>query len=100
VDRPPTKLDTAFGLARDPDGRARVRLESPDGGRAVTVWLDEAHRYVMTFTGDDLPDPARRRRSLGVEPMTCPPNALQTGEDVRTLEPEEEFVSTWGITVE
>ncbi len=96
-----TKLDTAFGdLRRDSDGRARVRLASPDGAQAVTVWLDETHRYVMAFTGDDLPDPARRRRSLGVEPMTCPPNALQTGEDVRTLEPGEEFASAWGITVE
>jgi len=95
----PTKLDTAFSdLLRDADGRARVRLAHPDGGVAVTLWLDEAHRYVMAFTGDDLPDAARRRRSLGVEPMTCPPNALQTGHDVRTLEPGEEFVSAWGIT--
>ncbi len=95
-----TKLDTAFGdLVRGSDGYARVRLQSPDGKRAVTVWLDEEHRYVMVFTGDDLPDPARRRRSLGVEPMTCPPNAFQTGQDVRTLEPGEEVSSAWGITV-
>lgn len=95
-----TKLDTAFGdLTRDSDGRARVRLQSPDGERAVTVWLDERHRYVMAFTGDDLPDPARRRRALGVEPMTCPPNAFQTGEDVRRVDPGEEFSSAWGITV-
>jgi len=58
--------------------------------------MDGAHRYVMILTGDDLPDAARRRRSLGVEPMTCSPNALATGEDVRTLEPGEEFVSAWG----
>ena len=96
----PTKLDTAFGdLLRDADGRARVRLEHPDDGMAVTLWLDEAYRYVMAFTGDDLPDPARRRRSLGIEPMTCPPNALQTGQDVRTLEPGQEFVAAWGITL-
>lgn len=86
-----------FGdLVRDSDGRARVRLEAPNGERAVTVWLDEEHRYVMAFSGDDLPDPARRRRSLGVEPMTCPPNAFQTGEDVRKLHPGEEFSSAWG----
>lgn len=39
----------------------------------------------MLFTGDPLPDPSRRRRSLGVEPMTCPPNALASGEDVAML---------------
>lgn len=95
-----TQLDTAFtDLVRDSDGRARVRLQAPNGERAVTVWLDEEHRYVMAFSGDDLPDPARRRRSLGVEPMTCPPNAFQTGEDVRRLHPGEEFSSAWGITV-
>ena len=95
-----TKLDTAFGdLVRDSDGRARVRLEAPNGERAVTVWLDEEHPYVMAFSGDDLPDPARRRRSLGVEPMTCPPNAFRSGEDVRKLDPGEEISSAWGITV-
>ena len=31
----------------------------------------------MLFTGDPLPDVARR--SLAVEPMTCPPNAFRTG---------------------
>ena len=39
----------------------------------------------MLFTGDLLPDV--KRRSLAVEPMTCPPNALQTGEALIRLEP-------------
>ena len=43
----------------------------------VTVWADEAWKHVQLFTGDPLPDVARR--SLAVEPMTCPPNAFQTG---------------------
>ena len=32
----------------------------------------------MLFTGDPLPDV--NRRSLAVEPMTCPPNAFRSGE--------------------
>ena len=52
---------------------------------------------MQLFTGDPLPDVARR--SLAVEPMTCPPNAFQTGEDLIRLEPGETFAGTWGIEV-
>ncbi len=37
----------------------------------LALWVDEGFRYLMLFTGDPLPDVARR--SLAVEPMTCPP---------------------------
>ena len=91
-----TVLDHCFtDLERDADGRAAVRLSDP-GGHSVTLWADESYRYVMVFTGDPLPDVARR--SLAVEPMTCPPNAFQTGEDVIALEPGASFSSTWGIS--
>lgn len=93
-----TQLDTAFGdLARDEDGRAFIRLSSERDGRSATLWVDGAHPYVMAFTGDTLPDPARRRRSLGLEPMTCAPNAFQTGDGLRKLEPGATFASFWGI---
>ncbi len=91
-----TVLDHCFtDLVRDEDGRARVRLRDPDG-HGVKLWSDERYRYVMLFTGDPLPDVDRR--SLAVEPMTCPPNAFQTGEDVIVLEPGRSFSSTWGIS--
>jgi aldose 1-epimerase len=92
-----TKLDTAFtNLERDPEGRAEVSLAGPDG-RRVRVWMDRRHGWVMAFTGDGLPEPARRRRSLGLEPMTCPPNAFATGDGLCVLEPGAEHVSAWGI---
>ena len=90
------KLDTAFtDLERESDGRARVRLASPDGVVATSVWLDESYRYLMLFTGDALPDV--NRRSLGIEPMTCAPNAFQSGDGLVTLEPGESFAASWGI---
>ncbi len=93
-----TRLDDAFGdLARDADGRASVRLNSERDPRSVVLWLDAAHPYVMAFTGDSLPDPARRRRSLWLEPMTCAPNAFQSGDGLTKLEPGATFVSAWGI---
>jgi aldose 1-epimerase len=52
----------------------------------------------MLFTGDSLPDTNRRRRSLGVEPMTCAPNAFQTGHGLHTLQPDDSHTACWGIT--
>jgi len=94
-----TQLDTGYSeLDRDPDGRARVSLQAPgDDGRRVTLWMDAGYPYLMLFTGDSLPDRARRRRGLGVEPMTCAPNAFQSGEGLHTLKPGDTFTSAWGI---
>jgi aldose 1-epimerase len=90
------KLDNAYTeLERDDDGVAAVDLHHETSGAGVTVWLDETYRYVMLFSGDPLPDV--NRRSLAVEPMTCPPNAFRTGQDVVRLEPRASFTSTWGI---
>lgn len=87
-----TVLDHCFtGLDRDPQGRARVRV----GG--TTLWVDESWPYVMVFTGDPLPDVARR--SIAVEPMTCAPNAFRSGEGLIVLEAGETHTGSWGITV-
>jgi aldose 1-epimerase len=89
------KLDHCFtDLERDEEGMARVELGHPGGGE-VTLWGDESYPYLMLFTGDPLPDVDRR--SLAVEPMTCPPNAFRSGEALITLAPGTSFTSTWGI---
>ncbi len=41
--------------------------------------------------------PDRRRKALALEPMTCPPNAFVTGDDLLVLQPGEEVTHTWGI---
>ena len=66
------------------------RVETGD----VTVWADGAWPWLQVFTGD-LPD--IRRRGLAVEPMTCPPQAFRTGEDVIRLAPGESWSGEWGI---
>lgn len=91
------RIDDAFAsLARDADGRAQVRLAAPAEQRTVELWMDEAYGWLMLFSGDTLP-PDARRRSLGVEPMTCAPNAFQSGDGLRTLQPGETFAGAWGI---
>lgn len=94
----PLHIDLAFtDLERDALGRATLSLQGPL--RTVQVWVDESWPYIQVFTADPLPT-LRRRRSLGVEPMTCPPNALQTGEDVVRLRPGQTVTGRWGIRVQ
>jgi aldose 1-epimerase len=90
-----TRLDNCFTDLERNDGLARVELRASDGA-GLTLWLDEVFGYVMLFTGDPLPDVDRR--SIAVEPMTCPPNAFRSGEALIRLEPGRSVTSTWGIT--
>ena len=93
-----THIDYAFtDLARGPDGLARLVLRNPADGREAELWVDGAYDYLEVFTGDTVPQPERRRRGLGVEPMSAPPNALQTGEDVVRLQPGGTHTARWGI---
>lgn len=90
------RLDDPFtDLLRDEAGDATVALSAPDGVR-VELWLDERYPFVEIYSGDSLA-PARRRRGLAVEPMTCAPNAFQSGEGLLRLEPGETFESRWGV---
>lgn len=89
------RVDFAFtDLARDRDGRAWARLGGPDGRRAE-LWVDDTYPIIELYTGDTL-EPGRRRRGLGTEPMTCPPNAFRTGEGLMRLEPGQAVTATWG----
>jgi aldose 1-epimerase len=88
-------LDDPFtDLSRDGEGDATVTLRRPDGAR-VELWMDRRYRFVELFSGDTLA-PDRRRRGLAVEPMTCAPNAFQSGDGLLRLEPGESLTSRWG----
>jgi aldose 1-epimerase len=91
-----TQIDFAFGaLHRDGQGRATVALRDPASGRSSSLWVDASFPWIEVFTGDHLP--SRRRQGLGVEPMSCAPNALVSGRDLIVLEPRESHTATWGI---
>ena len=88
-------LDTAYtDLVADDDGRVRVRLEEPDGTGAE-IWCDGSTRWLQAFSGDTLA-PQRRRTALAVEPMSCPPGAFGSGDDLVRLAPGEEHRLSWG----
>jgi aldose 1-epimerase len=91
-------LDECFtDLSRDEQGKAYITLSNPASGRSATVWMSRAYRYIQVFSGDTLGSD-KRRRSLAIEPMTCPPNAFRTGVDLIVLHPGEEVRLEWGIT--
>ena len=85
------ELDTCFtDLQRDDGGIARVQFGE------TTLWVDHAFDYLMVFSADTLA-PAERRRSLAVEPMTCAPDAFNTGAGLLVLAPGQTWTGVWGI---
>ncbi|HWE68032.1 MAG TPA: aldose 1-epimerase family protein [Acidimicrobiales bacterium] len=94
----PTVLDTAFTtLQRDSEGRAWASLDAPGGASGASLWADQGFGYLMVYTGDTLGELSRRRRAVAIEPMTCPPNALRSGQDLITLQPDQEWTGSWGL---
>jgi aldose 1-epimerase len=88
------QLDTPFGGCEPgPDGLVRHVLTAPDGG--VELWADPDFKWVQVFTPGEFPG---RGRAVAIEPMTCPPDALNSGVDLITLAPAESWAGRWGLT--
>jgi aldose 1-epimerase len=87
--------DAVTDLERDDDGWARVRLRGATG--ALELAVDGSWPWLQVYSGDTLPE-GQRRRSLAVEPMTCPPNALADGVDLVVLDPGESWAGTWTLS--
>jgi len=89
--------DCYTGVFVEPDGKWRALVQREGEDRPVTVWAESVFKHIMCFTGDTLP-PGDRRLGIAIEPMTCPPDAFRTGEDLIVLEPGASFSGSWGIT--
>jgi aldose 1-epimerase len=80
-------IDNAFtGLG----GAWSVTLSAPDGARA-TLSGDTA--WMQLYTGS-----AIGRTALAVEPMTCPPDAFVTGQDLVVLEPRQSHETSFRVS--
>ncbi|MFK4241896.1 aldose 1-epimerase family protein [Micromonospora chokoriensis] len=91
------ELDLCFGeVIRDADGGSSVSLAAPDGSAGVSIWADAEFGWWQVFTGDALVG-ERHRRSVAIEPMTCPPDAFRSGRDLLTLKPGTTWRGAWGI---
>ncbi len=90
-----TFIDHAFSDLQRVDGAATVRLTSGDSGVAM-VW-DARCPWVQIHTAD-LPDAEHSRRGLAVEPMTCPPDAFNSGTDLVWIAPGASTTAGWTIS--
>lgn len=88
------RLDTAYtDLRADDDGKVRVHVQA--GDVSTTVWMDSpAFAYAQAFT---LPQLGDAGAAIAVEPMTCPANAFNTGENLLVLAPGGSWSAQWGI---
>ncbi len=91
-------LDTGFtDVIADAAGRSFVRVAGADG-HTVEVWADANFGFWQVYSGDELPQPFARR-GLAVEPMTAAPNAFESGDGLRRLEPGERVTTRWGASL-
>ncbi|MBD1592100.1 aldose 1-epimerase family protein [Arthrobacter sp. S1_S22] len=89
------KIDHAFtGISRDKQGVARVRVQDPAGTGVELEWGAE-WPWVQIHTADKPVGPDRL--GLAVEPMTCPPDAFNSGTDLLHLKPGETHAASWTI---
>ncbi|KAM9862310.1 aldose 1-epimerase family protein [Leucobacter sp. BZR 635] len=90
------QIDHAFTrLGRDAGGYARVRVTDRTG-HGAELRFDERCPWVQIHTADQ-PNRQLNRLGLAVEPMTCPPAAFQSGEDLLVLAPGAEASAAWTI---
>jgi len=57
---------------------------------------DSAAQWIQIHTADR-EGGADSRKCLAVEPMSCPPDAFNSGLDLIELEPEQTFIMSWLI---
>jgi aldose 1-epimerase len=92
-----TAIDHAFTDFRTVPGEDQVRLllRDPRGTGVAMTW-GEACPWVQLHTADhEIPE--RHRIGLAAEPMTCPPNAFNSGEDLVALLPGTTHNASWTI---
>ncbi|HLN78084.1 MAG TPA: aldose 1-epimerase family protein [Nocardioidaceae bacterium] len=92
-----TELDHAFtSLSPDARGLVRARVLAQDGTGVECEWVAAELPWVQVHTAD-LPDASESRRGLALEPMSCPPDAFNSGTDLVVLEPGAEHTVDWTL---
>lgn len=92
----PLRLDTCYSDL--PSDGWEVELGVGPGLDRARVWADRNFPYVMVYSGDGVSSPGRRRAGLAVEPMTCAPDAFNSGRGLLVLGPGETFRGRWGMS--
>lgn len=86
-------LDTPFGAVTP---AAAARLTAPDGA-TVELVADAGWEYLQVFTPREFPRPDGKGLAVALEPMTAPPDALNSGRGLRHLAPGERWEGGWRV---
>lgn len=91
-------VDHAFtDLTRSGAGLASAQLQAADGTGVEVVWDSTTCGWAQVHTADR---PERRfdRAGLAFEPMTCPPDAFNSGQGLVVLKPGDDHQAWWRVS--
>lgn len=87
------RMDDCFTDLRREGGRGVAEVRSAGGG--ARVWFDETFGYLQAFTLEAFPGTGAP--GVAIEPMTCAPDAFNSGAGLIVLEAGDEWTGVWGI---
>ena len=91
----PTVLDHAYtDLLRDGE-TATARVRDSASPREVRLHVGAGFGWLQVFSSD--PQGARAREAMAIEPMSCPPDAFNSGTDLLMLAPRESHRAWFAI---
>ena len=70
------------------------------GGKGVRLEMGEGLNWVQMYTPADFPRAGGPGKALAVEPMSAPPNALRSGEDLAYLSAQNPQTFTMRLAAE
>ncbi|MCW2495804.1 aldose 1-epimerase family protein [Jatrophihabitans sp.] len=86
------RMDDGFtGLVTE-EGRGFAEVRSKHGG--ARVWFDQTFGYLQVFT---VPELTPGTPAVAIEPMTCAPDAFNSGAGLILLDPRQSWSGSWGI---
>jgi aldose 1-epimerase len=89
-------IDHAFtGLQSGPDESFSARLTGADGAGVAMFWTAECP-WVQVHTADR-PESETSRIGLAIEPMTCPPDAFNSGTNLVVLDSGGSNTTSWRL---
>jgi aldose 1-epimerase len=88
-----TRFDDGFTELATENGRGVAEVGTPAGG--ARLWFDETFKYLQVFTVENL---TPGQSGVAIEPMTCAPDAFNSGAGLIVLEPGGTWAGSWGIT--
>lgn len=93
-----TEIDHAFtGLSAAAGAEVEVRILAPEGSGVLMRWNPAGLPWVQIHTADRPDAPELSRIGLAVEPMSCPPDAFNSGQDLAVLALGERHDARWLI---